>query len=108
MPYQLPDVWKQPVKEKIWDLLRLKITTPCSFNIVPIRKPDGKVRVCVDYRCLNSITNPDPYYISLVDELLQKVESSQVLSKLDLGCSLACTHHTVVQLVYQTIDWSNP
>ena len=34
---------------------------------------------------LNSITNPDPYYIPLVDELLQKVGSSQVLSKLDLA-----------------------
>ena len=39
----------------------------------------------IDYRRLNSITNPDPYYIPLVDELLQKVGSSQVLSKLDLA-----------------------
>ena len=41
--------------------------------------------MCVDYRRLNSITNPDPYYIPLVDELLLKVGSSQVLSKLDLA-----------------------
>ena len=41
--------------------------------------------MCVDYRHLNSITNPDPYYIPLVNELLQKVGSSQVLSKLDLA-----------------------
>ena len=60
------------MKEEIWELLRLKIishsTSPWSFPIVPIRKPDGKVRMCVDYRRLNSITNPDPYYIPLVDE----------------------------------------
>ena len=89
MPYQLPEVWKQPVKEEIWELLRLKIinhsTSPWSFPIVPIRKPGWKVRMCVDYRRLNSITNPDPYYMPLVDELLQKVGSSQVLSKLDLA-----------------------
>ena len=89
MPYQLPEVWKQPVKEEIWELLKLKIithsTNPWSFPIVPIRKPDLKVRLCVDYRQLNSITNPDQYYIPLVDELLQKVGSFQVLSKLDLA-----------------------
>ena len=89
MLYQLPEVWKQPVKEEIWELLRLKIithsTSPWKFPIVPIRKPDGKVRMCVEYRHLNSITNPDPYYIPLVYELLQKVGNSQVLSKLDLA-----------------------
>ena len=89
MPYQLPKVWKQPVKEEFWELLRLKIithsTSPWSFPIVRIRKPDGKVRICVDYRRLNSITNPNPYYIPLVDKLLQKVGSSQVLSKIDLA-----------------------
>ena len=60
------------MKEEIWELLRLKIishsTSPWSFPIVPIHKPDGKVRMCVDYRRLNSITSPDPYYIPLVDE----------------------------------------
>ena len=27
IPYQLPEVWTQPVKEEIWELLRLKIIT---------------------------------------------------------------------------------
>ncbi len=88
-PYQLPDVWREQVKEEIAGLLEQGIiqhsTSPWSSSIVPVKKPDGKVRLCVDYRRLNKLTVDDPYYIPLVEELLYKIGSCTVLSKLDLA-----------------------
>ena len=87
-PYQLPDVWREQVKEEVAGLLEQGIiqhsTSPWS-SIVPVKKPDGTVRLCVDYRKLNKITVDDPYYIPLVEELLHKIGNSTVLSKLDLA-----------------------
>lgn len=53
--------------------------------MVPVRKPDGKVRLCIDYRKLNVSTLPDPYEIPLIGDLLQQVGDSCFLSKLDLN-----------------------
>ena len=52
---------------------------------MPVTKSDGSVRVCVDYRKLNELTAKDPYYMpTLVDDILERVGSGHVLSKLDL------------------------
>ena len=61
-------------------------TSPWYAPIVPIRKPDGSVRLCVDFRKLNAHTVPDPYYIPLVEELIDKIGEANYLSKLDLSC----------------------
>ena len=48
-------------------------------------KPDKSIRLCIDYRKVNAITEPDPYYIPTVDELIGKVGKAQFLTKLDLA-----------------------
>ena len=35
--------------------------SPYSAPIVPIRKPDGKIRLCINYRELNKITKRDSF-----------------------------------------------
>ena len=50
-----------------------------------VRKPDGNVRLCIDYRKLNDITEPDPYYIPLISEIIDKVGEARFLSKIDLA-----------------------
>jgi hypothetical protein len=37
--------------------------------IIFIPKPNGKLRLCVDYRGLNAVTIKDPYPLPLMDEL---------------------------------------
>lgn len=49
-----------------------------------MKKPDGAIRLCVDYRKLNSITTVEPYYIPSIEEIIAKVGHACVLSKLDL------------------------
>ena len=62
-------------------LVRAREASP----IVPVPKPDGSVRLCVDFRRLNSSTVADPYYIATLDEILERMGQSQIVSKLDLA-----------------------
>ncbi len=44
-----------------------------------------EIRLCVDFRRLNSITVREPYYMPSMTEIMEKVGQSCVLSKLDLS-----------------------
>ena len=60
-------------------------TSSWASPIVPVPKTDGSIRLCVDYRKLNSVTANDPYYMTTLDEILERVGNSGCLSKLDLS-----------------------
>ena len=51
---------------------------------MPVKKPDGSIRLCVDYRKVNAVTRADPHYMPTLKEVVQAVGSSKVVSKLDL------------------------
>ena len=52
--------------------------------IVVVRKKDGRVRFCVDYRKLNSITYTATYPLPRIDNMLDTLAGSQWFSTLDL------------------------
>ncbi len=53
--------------------------------LVPVKKPGGKVRLCVDYRRLNEVTVKEPYAIPEFGDMVELVGRGSVLSKLDLS-----------------------
>jgi len=79
---------EQAVKNEISKLLDLGIILPSealwSSPLVPVRKKDGSVRICVDFRQLNAVTPLVRYWVPSLDEILQKVGNSVCLSTLDL------------------------
>lgn len=58
--------------------------SPYASPIVIVRKRNGDVRMCVDYRTLNSRTVPDQYTTPRIDEALDCLSGSQWFSVLDL------------------------
>ena len=87
-PYRIPDRLKEGVREEVQKLVALGIAVPSqspwASPIVPVPKSDGSVRVCIDFRRLNELTTSDPYYMVTLEEILERVGNSRVISKLDL------------------------
>ena len=52
-------------------------------NVVPVRKKNGEIRICIDFRNLNKFSLKDNYPIPKMDYILNKVVGSQRMSMLD-------------------------
>jgi len=52
-------------------------------NLVPVRKKNGEIRLCVDFRILNIKSLKDNYPLLSMDHLLQRVVGSEPLSMMD-------------------------
>ena len=89
VPHRLAPAWKESLREEVISLLKQKVnrpsTSPWSSPIVPIRKPDGSLRMCIDYRNLNKITIPDPFPIPRIDDLIDELSNATYLTKIDLN-----------------------
>ncbi len=49
-----------------------------------VKKKEGDLRLCVDYRALNKQTVKNVYPLPRIDELLDRLDGAVVFSKLDL------------------------
>ncbi len=87
--YSVPLGIRDAVKKELEELEESGIiersSSPWSSPLVPVRKPDGGVRLCVDYRKLNAITTREPYCMPTLEEMLERVGTGCVLSKVDLA-----------------------
>ena len=53
--------------------------------MVTVWKPDGTAWLCVDFKAINAITQPIPFYMPRVEEVLESVGKSCIILKLDLS-----------------------
>lgn len=58
--------------------------SPWSSNIVLVKKKDGSLRFCVDFRQLNDITIKDSHPLPRIDDTLDALSGSKYFSTLDL------------------------
>ena len=58
--------------------------SPWASNIVPVRKKDGKLRVCIDYRELNKRTIKDAHAIPRIEDILDQLSGKKYFSVVDL------------------------
>jgi hypothetical protein len=49
-----------------------------------VKKKDGSLRMCVDYRPLNAVTIKNKYLLPRIDVLFDQLAGAQVFSKIDL------------------------
>jgi hypothetical protein len=78
-----------PVIEKeVKKLLDAKIIVPLRYsdwvaNLVPIRKKNGEIRLCVDFRNINKSSLKDNYPLPKMDHVLEKVVGENRMSMID-------------------------
>lgn len=88
-PYRIPHAYREAVVEELKEMEKSGIIEPSqsewSAPIVVVKKKDGNIRLCVDYRKLNSITPFDAYPMPRADELIDKIGQAKFITTLDLA-----------------------
>eukprot|EP00253_Pinus_taeda_P028202 PITA_28202 len=58
--------------------------SPWGAPVLFVRKKDGTLRMCIDYRQLNKLTIKNKYPLPRIDEIFDQVKGAKVFSKIDL------------------------
>ncbi|CAI7885507.1 unnamed protein product [Closterium sp. NIES-53] len=59
-------------------------SSPYAAPILFVKKKDGSLCMCIDYRALNKLTIKNRYPLPRVDELFEQLGEAKIFSKLDL------------------------
>jgi len=87
--YRRSPIENEFLEEEISKLLEDGIISPSespwSAPVVIVKKKNGKLRLCVDYRQLNAVTIRDQYPLPRIDELLDSFKDCHYFSTIDLA-----------------------
>ena len=76
------------IKKQIEELLDAGIIQPSASEwaapVLFVKKPDGSLRFCTDYRALNKVTVRDRYPLPRHEDLFHRLRSARFFSSLDL------------------------
>ena len=80
--------WSLKVKEEVTKQLDVGFVRVVEYptwlaNIVPVPKPNGKVRVCVDYRDLNAACLKDDFPLPNIDLIVDNTANHALKSFVD-------------------------
>lgn len=89
-PYRMSPVEADQLQKLTKELLDKKFIVPSkspwAAPVLFVKKKDGGLRMCVDYRKLNAVTVRNNYPLPRIDDLLDRLSGSKFFSKIDL-CS---------------------
>jgi hypothetical protein len=77
-------VLKQYIEENLQRNFIRPSTSPFGAPVLFVKKPDGSLRLCVDYRALNRMTIKNRYPLPLISELLDRVKGARFFTKIDV------------------------
>ncbi|KAK4400675.1 Retrovirus-related Pol polyprotein from transposon.6 [Sesamum angolense] len=87
-PYRMAPVELQELKKQLEELLEKGFvrpsTSPWGAPVLFVKKKDGSMRLCVDYRQLNRVTVKNKYPLPRIDDLLDQLKGATTFSKIDL------------------------
>ncbi|CAJ2628780.1 unnamed protein product [Trifolium pratense] len=87
-PYRMSPVELRELKNQLEELLRKHFirpsVSPWGAPVLLVKKKDGTMRLCIDYRQLNKVTIKNKYPLPRIDDLLDQLRGATVFSKIDL------------------------
>jgi len=115
--YSLSASEQEALKEFIEENLNMGFIQPTSSPhgalVLFVKKKDGSLRLCVDFRGLNCISKKDCYPLPLIFNLLDSPRKARVYSKIDLCHAYHLVHiangnewKTAFRTHYGSFEWS--
>jgi len=87
-PYRMSPLELAKLKKQIEELLDKQFirpsVSPWGAPVLLVKKKDGTMRLCVDYRQLKKITIKNKYPLPRIDDLMDQLRGAVVYSKIDL------------------------
>ena len=87
LPRRVPFALKAELSKQVGDMLAGGVIeescSPWASPVVLVRKKNGSLRFCVDYRRLNAVTRKDVFPIPRIDDILDQLSGKKVFSTLD-------------------------
>ena len=87
-PYRMAPAELRELKAQLEELLSKGVIrpsiSPWGAPVLFVKKKDGSLRLCIDYRQLNRVTIRNQYPLPRIDELFDQLQGSRVYSKIDL------------------------
>ena len=77
-------VLKNYIEEKLAKAWIRPSTSPFGSPVLFVKKPDGSLRLCVDYRALNRMTIKNRYPIPLTTEIMDRIRNAKEFSRVDV------------------------
>lgn len=87
-PYRLSQLELAELKKQLTELQENGFIqpscSPWSAPVLFVKKKDGSLRLCIDYRGLNKITTKNKYPLAHPDDLLDQLGQAKYFTKIDL------------------------
>jgi hypothetical protein len=87
-PYRMAPAELKELKGQLEELLDKGFirpsASPWGAPVLFVKKKDGSMRLCIDYRELNRVTIKNKYPLPRIDDLFDQLQGAQVFSKIDL------------------------
>lgn len=82
-----PKIWEK-IQEELERWKKLQVIEECTSEfaspLVPVKKSNGKIRVCLDSRKINSVTRKDAYPMRNMAEIFHRLKKAKYFSIVDL------------------------
>ena len=87
-PYRMAPAELKELKDQLQDLLSKGFirpsVSPWGAPVLFVKKKDGTMRMCIDYRQLNKVTVKNKYPLPRIDDLFDQLQGASLFSKIDL------------------------
>ncbi|KAA3473869.1 Retrotransposon protein [Gossypium australe] len=100
-PYRMAPTELKELKAQLQELMDKGFARPSSSPwgalILFVKKKDGSLRLCIDYKQLNKVTIKNSYPLPRIEDLFDQLKGATIFSKIDL-----CSDSDVPKIAFRT------